>query len=302
MEARIRSDFNIEGVKTDTVDDIKRKSHMKRFFSKAGVRNIAFVDQVTLEKARKFIKKAGYPVIIKPDKGSGANLTFKISNEEELRHFFDTAPQDVDFIAEEFVEGVIVTYDGLVDRQGNILLESSTVCEDSIMEAVNTDDHVHYVNLMNVPEDVKETGRNIIRSFNIRERFFHLELFRSKKDGEIVALELNMRPPGAWMTDAINFSYDIDIYREWANMVANGRVDGPFTGKYYSAYASRKHRKHYRHDHEAILQAMNGKLVKHAAIEPVFSRAMGNYAYQFRSQSLEEIDQYIRFIQEEARA
>jgi hypothetical protein len=42
----------------------------------------------------------------------------------------------------------------------------------------------------------------------VRERFFHIELFETK-DKHIIALEVNMRPPGAWMTDAINYTYDI---------------------------------------------------------------------------------------------
>lgn len=91
----------------------------------------------------------------------------------------------------------------------------------------------------------------------------------------------------------------MDIYRQWAQMVAVGKVDGPFSGKYYTAYASRKYHKRYHHDHETILHQLNGNLVKHASIEPIFSRAMGNYAYQFRSRSLEEVEQMIGFIHQE---
>jgi len=43
-----------------------------------------------------------------------------------------------------------------------------------------------------------------------------------------------MRPPVAWMTDAINFTYDIDIYKKWASMVVNNNVGGPYWGKYYT--------------------------------------------------------------------
>ncbi len=56
-----------------------------------------------------------------------------------------------------------------------------------------------------------------------------------------------MRPPGAWMTDAINFTYDIDVYAEWAEMVVNDCNRGPYTGKYFTAYASRKKHIRYRH-------------------------------------------------------
>ncbi len=299
LEAMVRTDFNITGVKADFVKDIKQKSRMKHFFNKSGVKTIPYLDKINRMKARKFVESHGYPIIVKPDKGSGASMTYKISDDQELDHFFNNAPPDIDFIIEIFIDGIIMTYDGLVDLFGNILFESSTVNENSIMEAVNTDDHVHYVNLVQVPEDVKQAGRKIIKSFNVGERFFHLELFRSRQNGEILALEVNMRPPGAWMTDAINFTHDIDIYREWANMVVNGRIDGPFHGKYYTAYASRKNHKRYLHDHDAILQKFNGKVMKHSPIEPVFSRAMGNYAYQFRSESKEEIGEIIGFIQQE---
>lgn len=299
MEAQVRTDFNIDGVKLDKVDDFRRKSRMKHFFKMAGVRTIPYLEQLTPSRVKAFAKASGFPFIIKPDKGSGAFMTFRISNPQEIDRFFEIAPPGMDFIAEEFVDGSIVTYDGLVDHEGKILFESSTEYDQSIMDVVNFDDHVHYISMVRVPADVLKAGRKIIGAFGARERFFHVELFRSRKDDEIIALEVNMRPPGAWMTDAINFTHDMDIYREWASMVANGWIDGPFVGKYYTAYASRKDYKHYKFDHQSILDQVNRKMVKHAAIEPVFSRAMGNYAYQFRSESLEEIKQLIQLVQQE---
>ena len=297
LEARIRTDFNIEGVKLDFVRDIKQKSRMKHFFNKSGIKSIPYIENITRHKVRNFVKTCGYPIIVKPDKGSGASMTYKMTSNQDLEHFFNNLPPGIEFIAEEFIDGIIMTYDGLIDRHGNILFESTTVYEQSIMDVVNNDDHVHYISLPKVPEEIQNAGRDIIKSFDVREKFFHIELFKSRKNAELIALEVNMRPPGAWMTDSINFTHDMDIYREWANMVVNAQVDGPFNGKYYTAFASRKNHKRYRHDHEAILQHLNGRLVKHSAIEPVFSRAMGNYAYQFRSESREEVEKIIGFIQ-----
>jgi len=44
LEARIRTDFNIEGVKLDEVQDIKRKSRMKHFFEISGVKTIRYIE------------------------------------------------------------------------------------------------------------------------------------------------------------------------------------------------------------------------------------------------------------------
>jgi len=128
---------------------------------------------------------------------------------------------------------------------------------------------------------VEEAGRKILKAFDVRERFFHIELFETKD--RVIALEVNMRPPGAWMTDAINYTFDIDVYAAWADMVVKDAAGGPYEGKYFTAYASRKQHLHYLHSHEDVLAAHRDKIVHHQPIEKVFSRAMGNYAYQMRS-------------------
>lgn len=298
-DARIRTDFNIEGVKTDFIENLKRKSKMKEFFNRSGVRTIRVMSCKYKNNAEEFIKEVGYPVVVKPDYGSGANLTYRINAESEFDHFFDNKPSDVDFIVEEYVDGIILTYDGLVDKQGNVRFAASHQFDQSIMEVVNTDDHLFYICLKGISPDVEIAGRNILRSFDVRERFFHIELFKTRKDGQIVALEVNMRPPGAWMTDAINFSYDTDIYREWASMIVNDKVRQQPSGKYFTGYASRKDRKKYVHSHEKILRTYSDGIVKHGSVEPVFSRAMGHYAYQFRSPEIDDVREFINFVHQQ---
>lgn len=300
LEARIRTDFNIEGIRTDFVENIRRKSLMKTFFKKCGLQVIPFVENVTLKKAENFAKKHGYPFIIKPDKGAGAANTFRIRDEKEMALFFEHAPADIEFIAEKYIDGIIITFDGLLGRDGEILFESSTFYDMSVMDVVNDNQDAHYISLPEIEEDVKDAGRKAVKSFQIGERFFHLELFRLRDTGEIIPLEINMRPPGAWITDSINYTHDMDIYHEWASMVMNGTIGGPFKGKYYTAYASRKDHRHYQHDHQSILKELDGRLLRHSPIESVFSRAMGNYAYQFRADSLKEVQQFINFIQQES--
>ena len=116
---------------------------------------------------------------------------------------------------EQFIEGLVVTYDGLVNRDGEVVLAASTRYDQSVMDVVNKDRHMSYVCHPEIDPAIEEAGRKILKAFDVRERFFHIELFQTT-DGRVIALEVNMRPPGAWMTDAINFTYDIDIYAEWA--------------------------------------------------------------------------------------
>lgn len=297
IEAKIRTDFNIYGTKTDFVDNIKQKSRMKDFFYKSGVNTVQCENGTDIVNAQKFIKEVGYPVVVKPDLGSGASMTYKISSDLELKNFFNNKPADVNFIIEEFIDGIILTYDGLVDKYGKVQFATSHEFDQSIMEVVNTDDHLFYFCLKQINPEVEDAGRKILKSFDVRERFFHIELFKSRKNGKIIALEVNMRPPGAWMTDAINYTYNIDIYKEWASMVVRNTVGGPYKGKYYTGYASRKKHKEYVHSHEEILKTYGDSIVNYDLIEDVFSRAMGNSAYQFRSTSFEKVREIVQFIQ-----
>lgn len=299
QDARIRTDFNIYGTKTDFIHNLKQKSKMKDFFHKSGVSTVQFSTGSDRASVDEFITSVGFPLVVKPDLGSGASNTYKINNEEELQHFFVTKPPEVDFIIEEFIDGVILTYDGLVDREGEVRFAVSHLFEQSVMEVVNSDDHLYYFCLKEISPEVEAAGRSILKAFEIKERFFHIELFKSNKDGRIIALEVNMRPPGAWMTDAINFAYDVDIYREWASMVVHNHVGGPYPGRYYSGYASRKDHKHYVHSHEDILRTYGGQIVNYSEIENIFSRASGNRAYQFRSTQLDEVRDIVKFIQQE---
>jgi biotin carboxylase len=299
LEANIRTDFNVFGTKLDFVKNLKRKSRMRAFFRKSGVETIPQRKCSDRPGALTFIRRVGYPVVVKPDSGSGASNTFKISNARELDAFFKDKPADVTFVMEKFVDGLVVTYDGLVNRDGEVVFAASHRYDHSVMDVVNKDRHLSYFCLKEIDPAVEEAGRKILKAFDVRERFFHIELFQTRKDKRIIALEVNMRPPGAWMTDAINFTYDIDIYAEWANMVVHNAVGGPYKGKFFTAYASRKHHIRYTHSHEAVLAAHGDKIVRHQPIEDVFSRAMGNYAYQMRSTDMDALRAAVRFVHAE---
>ncbi len=296
LEAQIRTDFNIYGTKLDFISNLKQKSKMEKFFNKSGVNTIHSITSVDRVKAKKFVAKVGYPIVVKPNQGSGANMTYKITNDLELEHFFKNKPSEVDFIMQEFIDGIIQTYDGLVDKNGKIVFAASHEFPHNIMETVNSGNHLNYYCLKEISDEIEEAGSKIIEAYGIKERFFHIEFFKSNVDGKIIALEVNMRPPGTWMTDAINYTYDIDIYKQWANMVVHNQVEGPYVGKYYTGFASRKNHFKYVHGHDEIMHRFRNKIVNHDKIKGVQSQSRGNYAYQFRSKSLDEVKEIVDYI------
>ena len=79
-EARLRTDFNIAGLRAENIDRVKRKSAMKRVFERAGVEVARGRVARSPAAVRDFIEEVGYPVIAKPDVGVGAARTYRIED------------------------------------------------------------------------------------------------------------------------------------------------------------------------------------------------------------------------------
>lgn len=293
-EAQLRTDFNIPGIKTIDIMKIKRKSEMKKIFKKAGIPVAAGIVPKNAVEVRAFAAEIGYPLVAKPDIGVGANATYKIQNDQELTLFLEKKLQD--YILEEFVEGAICTFDGLTDRDGNIVFYTSHVYQRGIMETVNERSDIYYYSLRDIPTDLELAGRKTAKAFNVRERFFHFEFFR-RPDDKLIALEVNIRPPGGLTTDMMNFANDIDVYREWANLLINNHFDPLYTRPYHCCYVSRRHNFQYTHTHNTILAEYGRLIPTHQPILGAWSVALGDHGYLVRSPDLDEIIEAANFIQ-----
>ncbi len=296
-EAQLRTDFNIPGLKSADITKMKRKSEMKKVFKIVGIPVAAGVKTKTEKDVRKFAKRVGYPLVAKPDIGVGANETYKIHNDEELDQFIEK--KLTDYILEEFIEGAICTFDGLTDRDGNIVFFTSHVYQRGIMETVNELSDLYYYSLREIPADLELVGRKTAKAFDVKERFFHFEYFR-KPDNSLVALEVNIRPPGGLTTDMMNFANDIDIYREWANVLINNRFDPIYTRPFHCCYACRRYRYHYKHTHEEVMQEYGHLIPSHQPILGAWSVALGDHGYLIKSPDLDEILEVVAYIQEKA--
>ena len=293
-EARIRDDFNIDGVGTLGIDVIKRKSRMKERFQAAGIPVAPGRVIATLEEALDLINTTGYPVVAKPDAGVGAIDTFRLDNEQALNSFFAAKPE-ADYIMEAFVQGTIVSFDGLADANGDLVFYTSHRFSQGIMETVNQAQHIHYTSLRDIPPALENAGRACVNAFDVRKRFFHIEFFETAPN-RLVALEVNMRPPGGFTTDMFNYASDIDIYRLWAQVMVNGTAPLTYQRKYHCCYASRKNNYHYRHTHDEVMARYGEFIVQADTVPGVFSSALGNIGYIFRSPDPERIDEIIAFI------
>ena len=225
----------------------------------------------------------------------GGEHTYKINSDEDLNRFFLEKP-DIDFIIEEFIQAPIVTFDGLVNKDGNLVSVSSMHYVNGHMETImNNLDSIFYIQ-KSIPENLMDKGKQIIKAFNFKESFFHLEFFKLA-DGSLVLLDVKARPPGGLCLDAINYADDSDIYRQYARMIG-GKDLLPIVDKpYYSSFVGLRINpippKHNINDAKEIYKDM---IIYNSPSPPEFAKLMGEYAVILRDPDYEVLKKAVDYI------
>ena len=145
----------------------------------------------------------------------------------------------------------------------------------------------------------RAAGRAAVKSFGVKSRFVHFEFFRMTEDqasmgkkGQIVALEVNMRPCGGFTPDMINFARSTNVYKIWADMIAFGGTDLPVGEHFYCAFAGRRDGKHFVYSHEQIMQKYQDNMRMVDRIPDALSGAMGNQMYVANFSTREGMEQF----------
>lgn len=302
QDARLRTDFNINSsYNTEDLYSFKFKSGMKKFYKDAGVKVARYALATDLEDAKKFIKNVGYPIVLKPDNGVGANATYKISNENELMKFFNEI-RTVQYIMEEYLVGTIVSYDGIVGNNSEIIFETAHLFTTPVMDIVNDAKDCVYYTLKDIPDDLKKLGHEVIKSFKPRNRFFHCEFFRLDEDknglakkGELIGLEVNMRPPGGYTTDMMNFACDIDVYHIYAETVKYGHSNYNTKRPYVCVHVGRRFNIEYAHDFYEISEKYKDNICMYETMPKIISDALGDELIMARFKEEKEMNEFISY-------
>ena len=167
------------------------------------------------------------------------------------------------------------------------------------MDIVNKSDNSVFYILKKLPDDTRAAGRATVQSFGVKSRFVHFEFFRLLKDqdglgkkGDLVALEVNMRPSGGVTPDMIDFAHSTDVYKIWADMIAFDRSTMPVGDHAYCAFAGRRDGKDFAMSHADIIAKYGSHMKMMERIPDVLSGAMGNQMYVAVFESQKEMNDF----------
>lgn len=315
-DAVLREWFNVSsGFFPADMTHIKAKSAMKEYFARGGAKTMRYIlvnGPKDKEKAIEFRKAVGYPLFVKPNIGVGAASSYALHNDAEFDDFF-TKELPETYIMEEYIEGYIVSFDGVCNSNSDVVFCTTDHFPTPIDKIVNGAQDVSYFNnpfdLPMSDIDAKafeEVGRKVVKSFGIKKRFFHIEFFVLTKDkpglakkGEFVALECNMRPPGGNTPDLIDFGGSVSCYQIYADVIAydENRQDMSLP-KYYAWSVSRRREHQYVHSHEEIEAKYRDNLCMVGEYPSVIATAMGDYFYFAKFKDLDDAKAFDKFVLE----
>ena len=295
-DAALRTEFNITtGPKNDDIAKIKYKSLMKRYYAKAGIPTARYHLVEGLEDSLEFAHTVGYPVVVKPDDGVGANNTYKLLSDEDVAWFIrEKDPSQ--YIMEEFVNGYVQTYDAIIDSQGQPIFESGNITPMSLMDIVNDGGDSVYFLVKDLPEKIRDAGLRTVEAFGVKSRFIHLEFFVLNENqeglgeqGDVIGLEVNMRPAGGYTPEMYNYSQETDVYKIWADMVAFDHATKATGNHHFCAFYGRRDFRRYKLDDYEVMLKYGSHMVMNGRIPDALSGAMANQMYVANFDTEEEM-------------
>jgi biotin carboxylase len=235
LAARLRERFGLPGMSVDAVRGFRDKQLMKERVAAAGLRVPRSARINTAREAWKAAEQFGFPLILKPIAGAGSADTYRVDSRSEMESTLAKLGHVTEASCEEFIEGEEFTFD--------------TVCIDGKPAFENIASYLPKPLIARSEEwispviitvrDMRQArlqpgialGRNVLSALGMGTGFTHMEWFLTPK-GEAVFGEIGCRPGGAHLVDQMNFTCDIDLFREWARVSCWSKFEAPTERKY----------------------------------------------------------------------
>ena len=277
LESKLNDEFNIDNVTPKTIGKWKRKSIQKDIFKENNIKHAKGEFVEGNPDIFKFAKKLKYPIILKPDIGVGANGVCKVNTEEELKKILPKLKTT--YLMEECLKGTLLTYDGLADKNSNVIFDSSfTYGGDGVLEFISGSDPNCIISTQ-MSGQLRRLGQKLVKIFDIKRKFFHIEFYFDNDN--YIPIEVNARPPGGHILDMMNYSIDDNLYKAWAQMITDKKISLS-SPKYYCGFVGRRDRD-YQYNHNELYQNFKKELVDDFVPDQLHWKAMGQHIYIFRS-------------------
>ena len=230
--AEARRALGVEGMSVEAAHNFRDKARMKTVLREAGVpcaRHRLVEDEAG---AMIFAGEVGFPLVVKPPAGAGAQGTYRVETAAALREALGLArPRPgLPVLLEEFVVGDEHSFE-TVTVDGRAVWHSLTHYYPTPLEVLRNPWIQWCVVLpreVDSPryDDIRSAASRALEALGMDTGLSHMEWFR-RRDGSVAISEVGARPPGAQITTLISRANDIDFLGAWARVMVYGEFTPP---------------------------------------------------------------------------
>ncbi|MFN8570551.1 MAG: ATP-grasp domain-containing protein [Gemmatimonadaceae bacterium] len=230
--AQARQRLGVDGMSVEAAMNFRDKARMKTVMRAAGVPCARHRLAGSVDEALAFASASGFPLVVKPPAGAGAQQTYRVEDVGQLQRAL-TAPVPTPahpVLLEEFILGQEHSLE-TVSINGQAIWHSLTHYYPTPLHVVENPwiqwclvlprevDDARY-------DDIKAAARQALTALGMQTGLSHMEWFR-RKDGSVAISEVGARPPGAQITTLVSRAHDIDFVKAWTQLMVFGTFDVP---------------------------------------------------------------------------
>jgi glutathione synthase/RimK-type ligase-like ATP-grasp enzyme len=229
--AIVRERLGIPGMSSEVMRNFRDKSRMKALLTAKEIPCAKFALVSDTDTAWLFVRKVGFPVIVKPPEGAGAEFTYRVEDDDAFRDVLSKHPPSAQpLLIEEFITGEEHSFDAFTVN-GKVKWHSITRYLPAPLEVKQNPwmqwrvilpreiDDARY-------DDIRKVAKKGLKALGADTGISHMEWFR-RPDGTSAISEVGMRPPGAQFTTLMSRAHEFNCMDAWAKLMITGTLTPP---------------------------------------------------------------------------
>jgi biotin carboxylase len=219
--ARIREHTRIPGMGVTSTAYYRDKLAMRTSASRFGFLAPKFCRVLNYDDLRDYIRSVAPPWLLKPRTSASALGIRKIENYEQLwRALDELGDLQTNYLLEQFVPGDIFHVDSIVS-ECNVVFSAvhqygkppMQVMHEGGVFTTRTADRAS-----RDWEELTSLNARLAPALGMQRGVTHAEYIRSHADGKLYFLEIAARVGGAFISELVEFSTGVNLWREWAKL------------------------------------------------------------------------------------
>jgi len=227
----LREHLRIPGMGLTTVRYFRDKLAMRARAKEAGVLVPEFAAVLNYDDLREYMSRVAAPWLLKPrSQASGIGMK-KLQRADELWPWLEKHADDQSsYLLEQFVPGAVFHVDSVVSEREVVFAEAHAYGTPPL----ETSHHGGVFTTRTLPRDSAEraallgVNRKLIEGLGLVRGVTHAEFLKAHADGKFYFVEIAARVGGAYISDVVEASTGINLWREWARLEV-GAGKQPYT-------------------------------------------------------------------------